>query len=85
MMSGKALNPFDWPKHRRIGLFVMIVFGACIGFVAGVRRIDANVNQDLYWLWLAIWIVSGSLLAAAGVFAYGIFRPSKGKAEQPDR
>ena len=85
MRPGSSLNPRHWPKHHRIGLFVMVIFGACIGFIAGLRRVDASVNQDLYWIWLSVWIVSASLIAAAAVFVYRFYRSASETAERRDR
>jgi hypothetical protein len=47
---------------------VTTIFGACLGFIVGLQRLDPTVNQDLYWLWLGVWVTSGAVLGAAGGF-----------------
>lgn len=61
------MNPLRWNLvEHRIAFFVATIFGACMGFIVGLRRVDPSVAQDFYWLWFAVWIISGALLGATG-------------------
>lgn len=62
------MNPLRWKREHRIAFFGAMVFGACLGFVVGLRRVDPQVVQHFYWLWLAVWIISGAVLGAIGGF-----------------
>ena len=58
------MNLRHWQRTHRVKFIAAIVFGACIGAVAGIRRIDVSVNQNLYWLWLGLWVGSGAMIGA---------------------
>jgi hypothetical protein len=62
------MNSPRWTRAYRSGFFATIIFGACIGVVFGIRRVDPVLNQDLYWLWLGLWVASGAMLAAIGAY-----------------
>lgn len=61
-----------WQRPHRAIFTAAIVFGGCIGAVAGIRPVDVSINQDFYWLWLGLWIGSGCLIGAA----VGVIRQS---------
>jgi len=60
------MNPLRWTREHRIAFFVATVFGACMGFIVGLRRVDPSLVQNFYWLRLAMWIISGAVLGAIG-------------------
>ena len=60
------MSPLRWNPEHRIALFVATIFGACMGFIVGLRRVDPSVVQNFYWLWLAVWVISGAVLGAIG-------------------
>lgn len=62
------MNPLRWKREHRIAFFVATIFGAAMGFIIGLRRVDPQVVQDFYWLWLVVWIISGAALGAIGAF-----------------
>lgn len=64
------LNIFRWSREHRFTFLTTTIFGGCIGIVIGLRRIDAAVMQNYYWLWLALWVGSGALLGAAAGFIF---------------
>ena len=63
-----------WQRTHRVVFLAAVVFGACIGAVAGIRRVNASVNQDFYWLWLGLWIGSGAMIGAAVGFIRQLIR-----------
>lgn len=60
------MNPLRWKREHRLAFFVATIFGACMGFIVGLRRLDPSVVQNFYWLSLAAWIISGAVLGAIG-------------------
>lgn len=60
------MNLLRWNPEHRIAFFVATIFGACMGFIVGLRRVDPSVAQNFYWLWLAVWVISGAVLGAIG-------------------
>ena len=70
------MNPLRWTRVYRAAFFATTMFGACIGVVFGIRRVDPAVNQDLYWLWLGLWVASGAMLAAVGAYIRQLLRRS---------
>ena len=70
----QQLNIRLWSREHRYAFLVTTIFGGCIGIVVGLRRIDAAAMQDYYWLWLALWVISGVLLGAAAGFLYQHWR-----------
>ena len=59
-----------------MAFFATTAFGACIGVILGLRRIDPAVNQNLYWLWLGIWVGLGALFAGIGAYIRQVLRRS---------
>ena len=68
------LNPFRWKREHRFTFLVTTIFGACLGIIVGLRRVDPAMTQDYYWLWLALWVGSGAVLGAGGAFIYQVLR-----------
>lgn len=68
------MNLRHWQRKHRVKFIAAIVFGACIGAVAGIRRIDASVNQDFYWLFLGLWVGSGAMIGAVVAFVRQLMR-----------
>lgn len=64
--TGIEMSVYEWKSEYRIGLIAATLFGACVGAILGLRPIDPHLKQNLYWLWLGVWIVSGSALGATG-------------------
>ena len=71
-----TLNPLRWERTRRNAFLATTVFGACMGFVAGIRRVDPGLDQDLYWLWLLLWVAPAAVLCAAGALLLQSLRRS---------
>lgn len=70
----RKMNPLRWRRAHRIAFFGAAVLGACMGFVVGVRRVDPSVNQDFYWLWLGLWMVSGAVMGVLGGYIRQLLR-----------
>jgi hypothetical protein len=51
-----------------------MVFGASVGFLFGLRRIDTLADQELYWLWLVFWVIPGAAFGAISGLAYELLR-----------
>ena len=79
------MNPLTWKRVDRIAFVIGAVFGACIGFVVGIRRLDPAMNQDLYWLWLGLWVGPGALIGAAGTFIWQLFLPRGARERDPNK
>lgn len=56
-----------------VAFSIASVFGACMGFIGGVRRLDPSLDQDLYWIWLSIWVLGGAALGVAGMSTRKLF------------
>ena len=61
-------------RPEGIGVYAATIFGAGMGFVVGLRRLEPTMDQDLYWLWLALWVGSGAAIGAAGGFILQLLR-----------
>ena len=68
------MNPLHWTRTHRIAFLAAATLGACIGFVVGIGRVDPSVSQNFYWLRLALWVVSGAVMGAAGGFIRQLLR-----------
>jgi|SwirhirootsSR3_FD_contig_31_14040815_length_584_multi_3_in_0_out_0_1 hypothetical protein len=68
------MNPFGWMREHRFAFFATTIFGACVGVILGMRRIDPALNQNLYWAWLGVWVVSGAVLAGIGAYIRHLLR-----------
>jgi hypothetical protein len=62
------MRPLRWTREHCLAFLATMIFGACLGVVGGMRRVDPVVNQNLYWLWLGVWIASGLVLGAIGAY-----------------
>ena len=70
------MQPLNWIREHRFAFFATTVFGACVGVILGMRRVDPAINQDLYWLWLGVWAASGAMLAGIGAYFRQLLRRS---------
>jgi hypothetical protein len=66
----------QWQRSERLGFYAAIILGASLGFIVGVRRLQPAVDQDLYWVWLSLWVVGGAVLGATGGLIQHWFRRS---------
>ena len=79
------MNRLVWIREHRLAFFATTAFGACIGVILGLRRIDPAVNQNLYWLWLGIWVVSGALFAGIGAYIRQMLRRSSNSGVEKEQ
>ena len=70
------MSPHRWNREHRFAFWIATIFGACMGFIVGIRRVDPTVTQNLYWLWLTVWVMSGAVLGAIGAFIRQLLRRS---------
>ena len=72
----RNMNPLRWNGEHRFAFWVATIFGACMGFIVGIRRDDPSVIQNVYWLWLTVCVMSGAVLGAIGAFIRQLLRRS---------
>ncbi len=77
--ASTQLNLFRWSREHRFAFFATTVFGACVGLVLGLRRLDPSLAQNYYWLWLALWVGSAGVLGAAAGFVFQHLRRNEPK------
>ena len=65
-----------WKRSERIAFHAAMILGAGVGFIVGLRRLQPAVDQDLYWVWLLLWVAGGAALGAAGGLIQRLLRRS---------